>query len=216
MKIAIVGATGATGLCLVQQAVDAGHEVVAIVRNVSKLTIQHENLKAVEGSIFSVDSLVSHFTGCDAVMSCLGSETFRNVTLYSDSIKVIIEALNKAQVSRFVVMTSWGTSTRAKDGDRSPFLLEWVFKPILLSSKLRDMSRLEKCLEDSHDINYTVVRPPILRDDPVTEDEFKVEIDRQYVPGLGYPKINRADVARFMLDSLKTDTYDKKMVAIAV
>ncbi|KAJ8026507.1 Flavin reductase (NADPH) [Holothuria leucospilota] len=214
MKIAIVGATGATGLCLVQQAVDAGHEVVAVMRNVSKLTIQHENLKAVEGSIFSVDSLVSHFTGCDAVMSCLGSETWRHVKFYSDSIKVIIEALNKAQVSRFVVMTSWGTSTRG--GDRSPFMLEWVIKPTFLRSILKDMSRLEKCLEDSHDINYTVVRPPILKDDPVTKDEFKVEIDRQYVPGLGYPKINRADVARFMLDSLKTDTYDKKMVAIAL
>lgn len=215
MKIAIVGATGATGLCLVQQAVDAGHEVIAVMRNVSKLTIQHENLKAVEGSIFSVDSLVSHFTGCDAVMSCLGSETWRNVKFYSDSIKVIIEALNKAQVSRFVGMTSWGTSVRVKRGDRSPFMLEWVIKPTFLRSILKDMSRLEKCLEDSHDINYTVVRPPILKDDPVTEGELKVEMDRQYVPGLGYPKINRADVARFMLESLNTDKYDKKMVAIA-
>jgi uncharacterized protein YbjT (DUF2867 family) len=40
MKLAIFGATGRTGRPLVQQALEAGHEVVALVRTPAKLTLQ--------------------------------------------------------------------------------------------------------------------------------------------------------------------------------
>ena len=44
MKIALLGATGPTGLCVVKQALDAGHHVVALVRNPSKLDPDHTRL----------------------------------------------------------------------------------------------------------------------------------------------------------------------------
>lgn len=47
MRVVIVGATGPTGLELVQQAVDQGHQVTAVVRNPGKLNsfTNRENLK---------------------------------------------------------------------------------------------------------------------------------------------------------------------------
>lgn len=45
MKIAVLGATGQTGQYLVNQALQQGHTVTAIVRNPGKLTVQHDNLK---------------------------------------------------------------------------------------------------------------------------------------------------------------------------
>ena len=45
MKLAVLGATGGIGLCLVEQALNANREVTAIVKDSSKLTINHENLK---------------------------------------------------------------------------------------------------------------------------------------------------------------------------
>ncbi|XP_071819511.1 flavin reductase (NADPH)-like isoform X2 [Apostichopus japonicus] len=215
MKLVIVGATGATGLCLVQQAVDAGHDVTAVMRNTDNFPIQHENLKVVKGSIYSVDSLSEHFQGCDAVMSCLGTKTLRNVKLYSESAKFIFDAMRQANVSRFIVMTSWCTSVNRQD--RGPFMMEWIYKGTFLRSLLKDMARMEKYIEEScSDINYSVVRPPQLGDGSVTDKEFHTAFDRFYVPGAGYPKISRADVARFMLLCLTTDKYDKKMVAIRV
>ena len=44
-KLAVLGATGQTGQCVVQQALEHGHVVVAIVRNPQKMKISHNNLK---------------------------------------------------------------------------------------------------------------------------------------------------------------------------
>lgn len=59
MKIAVLGATGQTGQELVQQALQQGHTVTAIVRNPAKLTVTHDNLKVLssrpsESSVYNV------------------------------------------------------------------------------------------------------------------------------------------------------------------
>ena len=50
MKIAIFGATGGTGKQLIEQALEAGYEVVAYARNPSKLDIRHEHLKVIQAN----------------------------------------------------------------------------------------------------------------------------------------------------------------------
>jgi putative NADH-flavin reductase len=51
MKLSIFGATGGTGKQLVEQALVAGNEVVAYVRNPSKLNMKHEHLTIVQGEL---------------------------------------------------------------------------------------------------------------------------------------------------------------------
>ncbi|KPP67949.1 hypothetical protein Z043_113416 [Scleropages formosus] len=53
MRIAVLGATGQTGQYLVNQALQQGHVVTAVVRNPGKLTTAHDNLK-VNGSCLHV------------------------------------------------------------------------------------------------------------------------------------------------------------------
>ena len=49
MKLSVLGAAGATGIPLVEQALTAGHLVTALVRSGQKLTITNPNLHVVEG-----------------------------------------------------------------------------------------------------------------------------------------------------------------------
>ena len=72
MKIAILGATGRTGIEAVKQALADNHTVTAVVRNPAKLTVEHENLKVVEADIFDKESLKANFVGQEAIVSCLG------------------------------------------------------------------------------------------------------------------------------------------------
>jgi uncharacterized protein YbjT (DUF2867 family) len=51
MRLAVFGATGGTGKQLVEQALAAGNQVVAFVRNPSKLNIRHEHLTIIQGEL---------------------------------------------------------------------------------------------------------------------------------------------------------------------
>ena len=54
MKIAVLGATGGSGVEFVKEALSAEHEVVAVVRTPSKLKIQHDKLKVSSNWIKSI------------------------------------------------------------------------------------------------------------------------------------------------------------------
>ncbi len=81
---AIFGASGQTGLQLVNQSLEAGHAVKAIVRNAEKLktslqnkfgseAADNSNLNVVEvNDIFNADNLVQPLTNVDIVFSTLG------------------------------------------------------------------------------------------------------------------------------------------------
>ncbi|MCB0105733.1 MAG: NAD(P)H-binding protein, partial [Caldilineaceae bacterium] len=59
MNIVIVGASGATGLWLVEQLLDRGHSVKAIVRSADRLpdTVRHhDNLSVIEASVLDLSA----------------------------------------------------------------------------------------------------------------------------------------------------------------
>uniref|UniRef100_A0A8C4NN42 NAD(P)-binding domain-containing protein n=1 Tax=Eptatretus burgeri TaxID=7764 RepID=A0A8C4NN42_EPTBU len=222
-KLAVLGATGQTGQCVVQQALQHGHVVVAIVRNPQKMKISHSNLKVVKVNIFSSEELVSHLEGQDAIISCLGfSISFLSpVTGYLDSMKAIVDTMQKVGVTRLVTMTSWYTNGEASP--QCPWTIRWVLLP-MIKSVLLNMQEMEHFLtNDCGDINYTIVRPPGLVNGSCTDKEFRTTLNAFSVTlpdncdiGLSGFHVSRADVARFMLNVLSTDKWDKKAVAIAL
>ncbi|XP_072049018.1 flavin reductase (NADPH)-like [Amphiura filiformis] len=213
MKLVVLGATGPSGQCVVNQALDAGHDVTAVVRNPDRMTITHDKLKVVVGDIFSESSLQEHFTGHDAVLSCLGATTKKAAkSLYSDSMKCIVGGMRAANVTRVICMSTW-CCTDAK----GPFVVDWLLKPMFLKKVIENMAVMEAYLNECEDINYTVVKPPMLGDGNITAKEIKT-VEGQYIKGvnfMGYSKIPRADVARFMLSCLDNDTWNRKLVSIA-
>ncbi|KAM3611109.1 uncharacterized protein V6R79_013602 [Siganus canaliculatus] len=212
MKIAVLGATGQTGQYLVNQALNQGHTVTAIVRNPGKLAVSHHNLKVVEADIFSADNLKSHFKGQDVIMSCLGfpASMFSVVTGYTQSMNAMVSAMREAQVNRIITMTSWYTEPNS--GTQSPFLIRFLLLP-LIRSVLSNMNEMEQQLQKTEDINWTVVRPPGLQNKPASAQEFLTH-EGYFVPDVSGSSVARGDVARFMLSLLNSNAWVKKGVAI--
>ncbi len=71
MKLAIFGATGGAGKQLVEQALAAGNQVVAFVRNPSKLDTRHERLTIMQGELADQAAIERAVSGADAVISRL-------------------------------------------------------------------------------------------------------------------------------------------------
>ena len=67
MKIAIVGATGNVGQRLIAEAVNRGHDVTAIARDVTKLA-QQSNVTPVQADLADKAAIASAVEGADAVI----------------------------------------------------------------------------------------------------------------------------------------------------
>src|SRR5215831_16305992 len=82
MKLFVVGATGRTGLEIVQQALARGHHVTAFVRSPESITLKNERLTVLKGDAVDEDQLSDAMQNHDAVVSTLGPrEVFKPSSL---------------------------------------------------------------------------------------------------------------------------------------
>uniref|UniRef100_A0A914VZ76 NAD(P)-binding domain-containing protein n=1 Tax=Plectus sambesii TaxID=2011161 RepID=A0A914VZ76_9BILA len=219
MKIALFGATGATGIHFAQQALEQDHEIVAIIRspqNIPESLKTNLNFQTVHASIFSPSDLAGHLKNVDAVVSCLGyrgSEAWplRTMKFYYPSAKAIIQAMKEAKKRRFVAITMWCTEPEPDQSLWSKFLFR-----LFLGRYQDDMRAMEKYVDTEREhIDFTIVRPPFLNDLPPTDVDFTTCPGRMFVPGcLAY--ISRADVARYMLCCLRDTTTIGQTIALGM
>lgn len=79
IKIAIFGATGKTGIELVKQALEHGHEVTVMVRDPKRLPTFSKEINVFTGDFTNYDYVKSTVEGQDAVICTLGSrELYKN------------------------------------------------------------------------------------------------------------------------------------------
>ena len=115
-KITVFGATGGTGKQVVEQALASENEVVAYVRNPSKLSIANEHLSIVQGELSDAASIERAVTGADAVISVLGPRGGSKNKPLTQGMQNIIAAMKKQGVHRLII-----TSTiSAKDPNDKP------------------------------------------------------------------------------------------------
>jgi len=205
-KLIVFGATGGTGREVVKQALDRGHEVTIIVRNPMSFSIQHPRLKIVQGDVLQSSTFALHMQGNDAVISCLGVRNSRQpTTLYSTGIKNIISAMTTANVQRLICISAGALYVNKEMGFFVSMLTKLVLQKIL-KEMYADMRLMEHIVEESK-LNWTIIRPPMLKNKPFTG------VYRTAITGhIKHPfSIARADLADFMLNIItNSKTYKTK------
>jgi hypothetical protein len=103
MRVAILGATGRTGGAVLERALERGHEVCALVRDPSTLPA-HPSLTVVRGGFEDTEALDRAVAGADAVVTAVGITSRARPTLLEDSVRAIRAAMDRAGVTRLVVV----------------------------------------------------------------------------------------------------------------
>lgn len=201
MKLYIVGGTGKTGQEIIQQALEQGHTVTALVRNPKKLKLTDPNLSVVRGNVLDLKSFDESINGHDAVLSALGHKRFIiRTTILSKGTMNIIAAMKKQKVKRFICITSLGIN----DSIFKLGLYYTLFTiPFILLFYFLDKAKQEKIIFKSG-LDWTIIRPGQLTNGRKRQ---------RYKHGLNAGNylitkmISRADVADFMLKQLNDNTY---------
>lgn len=200
-RVLIVGATGGTGRQLVAQALERGYAVTALVRNPSRLRVEHPQLKVVQGNVLDPASVEAAMRGQEAVLSALGHKRFFYPTrILSEGTRNILRAMEAHGVSRLVCETSLGIGDSA---GRMGLYFTFFIIPLILPFYFSDKARQERIIAASH-VDWIIVRPGVLTNGP---KRGRSRHGHRIGSFLWTVRISRADVAAFMLDQLASDTY---------
>ncbi len=203
MKIVLFGASGKTGRIVLELALNAGHEVTAIVRDVSKITVEHKNLTVKTANLFDESSVVEVSNGAQLAISCLGGDANNKSTLLSDMIKIIIPAIKKAGAKEIFHISSAGIH------NEMPGIIAKLFVNLFYKNAIADHKIAADVVINSG-LSYLILRPLSLIDGEITKKFRTSDIS---VPK-GGKNISRKDVAYFLVNSIGKTELENKSICL--
>jgi putative NADH-flavin reductase len=200
MRIAIFGSTGKTGQHVVEQALERGYEVTAFVRDPSKLTVDPESVRVVQGDAQDAEAVAKAVEGADAVISALGQTPSSQKDLLTVSADHIVDAMKDHGVDRYVTLLGAGVSDpkdHSSIGRKFMLGLMKIFARHILEDAQNHADKVR-----ASGLDWVIVRPPRL-----TDGERTGRVEAGYMKLGPSATISRADLATFMLDSVEDDTW---------
>ena len=133
-KVLIIGASHGIGFETVRAALRAGHSVRALARSAASIPIQDANLDKVSGNALDPDTIRNALRDIDVVIQTLGVDfsprlIFEGTRLFSDSTRILVDAMKTAGVKRLIAVTGLGAGdSRGRGG----LLYDAIVFPLLL------------------------------------------------------------------------------------
>jgi putative NADH-flavin reductase len=195
MKVAIFGSTGMLGMLLTKVALEAGHDIVTLVRKPEKLGGLASQIKVLKGDYFSPKDQRATLEGVDAVLTTIGPTLKRgqNQGEYTLAMQSLVAAMQDTSVQRIVAVGGAGL----KLGDEKLSFGRAIMRQILRLGAGADYADKE----NEHNVlfrsslNWTIVRPPQIAD---ATGKFTPTLDK--VAGF---KVDAGQLAKYMVDSLE-------------
>ena len=198
MRVAVLGATGRTGVPLVTELVRRGHDVTVVVRDPAKNTIS--DTRIVTASVTDRGALAAALTGVDAVVSALGP-TAKEPDLHTTTARLIVDLLPSGV--RFIGVSGAGIDVPGDQKGTRDKIVSFLIQK-LGGAVVKDKPR-EYEVYASSDLHWTLARPPRLMDGPGT-GRYYSDAHRPAKSS----SIKRADLALFLADCLDQDLYVKQ------
>ncbi len=210
MKVLVIGATGGTGRHLVRQLLARGDEVTAWVRRPGALSAEAAvaggRLRMVEGEARDSASIERAVEGQDAVVVAFAPRSLRRDDLQETLYRNLVEAMRSDGVRRLVNLSAWGLDN--DDAIPPPWIFRHVIRPVFLRHIWADKRRGEAIVRASG-LDWIHVQPGRLLNEPARGGV------RASADGRGLvPRMNREDLAAFMIEQLDRGEWVGKPVVI--
>jgi putative NADH-flavin reductase len=207
MKLAVLGATGGTGMHLIRRALAHGHSVTAFARAPQRLEEFSGSIAIRQGDLLDRNALADALRSHDAVVSGFGPRVPiapSDAHLLEAFATAVTGAMHDAQVRRAVVIS---TAFLFKDSIIPP---TYLFGKLFFPTVVKDSAVLESIFQKSS-LDWTLVRPPQLTDGEFT-GAYRVRVG--HLPRFGF-KIARDDVADYFVKAASDKAVIQKIVGVS-
>jgi putative NADH-flavin reductase len=206
LRILILGATGDVGRLVADEALKRGHQVTALVRAPQKLGDLSNRIHVVPGDALDARAVESAVISQDAVIYVLGAGQVRHTTLFSDSTRILLAAMNRHSVRRLLCVTGVGAGETKGHGG---FLYDRILYPLFTKGIYEDKDQQERLIRESQ-TQWTIVRPaPFRKDTPPGPLHSVTDVD-----DVTLRRVSRLEVAQFLVDELEQNRFPRHSVFI--
>ena len=212
-EIVLIGASGFVGSAILNEALDRGHKVTAVVRHPEKITKVHKNLVVKQGDVSFSDTVTDMSKGADAVISAY-NPGWQNPDIAEETTRVyraILNGVKQAGVMRFLVVGG-AASLFISPGKRfmDAGLMPESFLPAVRA--LAEVYLIDLMAEKS--IDWVFFSPAGMIEPGLRTGKFRLGKDDLIVNETGESKISVQDYAMAMIDELEKPAHHRERFTI--
>lgn len=206
MKVAIIGASGKAGKLIMNEALERGYDVTAIVRNKSK--IDNTKVNVIEKDLFSLTK--DDIKGFDVVVSAFGVWEEKELDKHSLVMEHLCKILSNTNI-RLIVVGGAGSlyidkNKKLMDSENFPE----IFKPLA-----NNMSKAFDILRNKKDVVWTYISPSAdFSADGERTGEYNIGHDELCFNSKGESYISYADYAIALVDEIGNKKYLNQRITV--
>ncbi len=212
-NVVLIGASGFVGTAILNELLNRGHKVTAIVRDAKKMTVSNPNLTIVEADVTNTDALKEAGKGKDAVISAY-NPGWKNPHIYEDTLKnypLIVESAKQAGVKRLLIVGGAGTLFYAP----GKMVMDADDVPAQLLPGIKSLGEFYlNTLRKEKDIDWIFLSPAANMTPGKRTAKFRIGKDDLVVDANGDSNISVEDFAIAMVDELEQEKHHKERFTI--
>jgi uncharacterized protein len=201
LKIAVIGASGNVGACVVTELAGRGHAITAIARSVERIAAQ-PHVSAARGDVADTGSLTPLLAGHDAVISSIHFLDF-------DPDK-LIGAVKASKVARYLVVGGAG-SLEVAPGVR---LVSTPGFPAAYKAEAEKGAAFLDLLSHEKELNWTFLSPQALFVPGERTGKFRIGTDQLLTAADGRSWISYQDFAVALADEIEHPAHNRKRFTV--
>jgi putative NADH-flavin reductase len=212
-NVVLIGASGFVGTAILNELLNRGHKVTAIVRDLAKVTASNPNLKVVQADVTDTDVLIEASKGKDAVFSAY-NPGWKNPNIYEETLKnypLIVDSVKKAGVERLLIVGGAGTLFYAP----GKMVMDADDVPAKLLPGIKSLGEFYlNTLRKENDIDWIFLSPAANMTPGERTGKFRIGKDDLVVGVNGDSNISVEDYAVAMVDELEQKHHHKERFTI--
>ena len=212
-NVVLIGASGFVGTAILNELLNRGHKVTAIVRDPAKVTASNPNLKVIQADVTDNDVLIEASKGKDAVISAY-NPGWKNPNIYEETLKnypLIVDSVKKAGVERLLIVGGAGTLFYAP----GKMVMDADDVPAKLLPGIKSLGEFYlNTLRKENDIDWIFLSPAANMTPGERTGKFRIGKDDLVVDVNGDSNISVEDYAVAMVDELEQKHHHKERFTI--
>ena len=212
-NVVLIGASGFVGTAILNELLNRGNKVTAIVRNPDKISISNSNLSIVKADVSDVETIAKVCEGKDAIISAY-NPGWTNPDIYEETLKnypLILQAAKQSGVKRLLIVGGAGTLFCAPE-------LRVVDSGAIPESIMGGVKSLGEfylnTLMNEHDIDWIFFSPAGALEPGERTGKFRLGKDDLIVDADGKSHISVEDYAVAMVDELEKPVHHQERFTI--